>query len=263
MKIVTWNVNSLRARMPVVLRWLEEADPDIVLLQETKVQDDAFPFGELEHLPYNLEIWGQKTYNGVAILSKFPLESVERGLPFETGDPLQEEARYIQAFTGGVLVASVYVPNGQAVGHERYVAKERFMKALAKQMTQGLAQEVPLMLGGDFNITPGDTDVYDPKAWHERILCSTPERQWLRELVYQGFVDPLQTHLDPAAEKNPYTWWDYRSRGWERGDGLRIDHLLLSPQASDLMQGVGVDQHVRGWEKPSDHAPVWVTLEKV
>ncbi|MGL4825611.1 MAG: exodeoxyribonuclease III [Alphaproteobacteria bacterium] len=261
MKVATWNVNSIRARLPLVLKWLEEAAPDVVLFQETKVQDEAFPFQEFEHLPYNVQVFGQKTYNGIAIFSKFTLEDVVCGLPtLEGKDPLCQEARYLQAFTGGMQVASIYVPNGQAVGHEKYEAKHRFMKALTQHVGNLFHQEVPLILGGDFNITPGDCDVYDAKAWREKILCSTPERQWLRELVYQGFTDPLQIHLDPAPEKNVFTWWDYRSGGWERGDGLRIDHLLLSPQACDRLAEAGVDQHVRGWDKTSDHAPVWAVF---
>jgi len=251
MKIATWNVNSIRSRLAVLLDWLREERPDIVLLQETKVEDAHFPREPLEDLGYNLGMWGQKTYNGVAILSRFPLEDLSTSL-----SPELQEARYIEAFTGGFRVASIYVPNGQEVGSPKYAVKEAFFKALQKRAQELLAYDEALILGGDYNVAPGDADVWDPQAWRERILCSTPERQWFRSLVYLGLTDALD-HVPPDGDaKNPYTWWDYRQQGFARQHGLRIDHLLLSPLAADRLQNVQVGTFWRGVEKTSDHAPL-------
>ena len=253
MKIATWNVNSVRARLPVVLAWLEEERPDIVLLQETKVEDSAFPREPLEDLGYNIALCGQKTYNGVAIMSRFPFDEVITRLP--SWD--QEEARYIEAFTGGFRVASIYVPNGQEVDSPKYRIKETFMGTLAPHVQKLLTYDEALVLGGDYNIAPSDRDVHDPEAWHEKILCSTPERQWLRSLMYLGLTDPLDSGAQGGVgQKNPFTWWDYRAQGFTRNQGLRIDHLLLGPLAADLLQDVTVGSRWRGVDKASDHAPV-------
>lgn len=256
LSVVTWNVNSLRARLENVLRFLKKKMPDIVLLQETKVQDEAFPSDPLEDLGYNIVMFGQKSYNGVAILSRTPLEEIKKGLP-TLGEG--QDARYLEAFTGGLRVASIYVPNGEAVGHTKFHNKERFFTALKDHLATSLRQEEPLIWGGDYNVAPTDTDVYDPKVWRERILCSTPERTWLRSLLTQGLVDPLDQAAE-AGQCNPFTWWDYRTRGFDHDRGLRIDHLLLSPWTANRLQKAWVEKNVRGWDKPSDHAPVMLSL---
>ncbi len=248
--IATWNINSIRMRLPLLLSWLKETAPDIVLLQETKTTDDQFPREAIEDLQYNIAMSGQKSYNGVAILSKFPLEDVARGIPgFE-----DDQARYLEAVTGGVRVASVYVPNGMAVGSEKYAYKLDFLKYLYAHTQTLLTYDEAFLLGGDFNIAPTDQDVYDPQEWHEQILCSTPERARLRSLVYLGLTDALRALH--AEEKDLYTWWDYRGGAWQNNYGLRIDHLLLSPQMADRLKEAYVDKKIRGVEKSSDHAPV-------
>jgi len=248
--IATWNINSIRTRLPLLLAWLKESNPDVVLLQETKTQDDQFPREEIEDLHYNIAISGQKSYNGVAILSKFPLEDVTRGIPeFE-----DDQARYIEAVTQGIRVASIYVPNGSAVGTDKYEYKLRFLKHLYVHTQNLLTYDEAFVLGGDFNIAPTDQDVYDPDEWHEKILCSTPEREGLRSLLYLGLTDALRM-LHPD-QKDLYTWWDYRGGSWQNNFGLRIDHLLLSPQAADHLKEGTVDKSIRALEKSSDHAPV-------
>lgn len=251
---VTWNINSIRMRMPFLLIWLKEKGPDVVLLQETKVTDEHFPREEIENLHYNIATYGQKSYNGVAILSKFPIEDVTRGIPgFE-----HDQARYIEAVIKGTRVASVYVPNGMAVETDKYAYKLEFLNHLYKHTQKLLTHEESFLLGGDFNIAPQDEDVYDPQEWHEKILCSTPEREGLRALMYLGLTDALRA-LHPQ-ENDLYTWWDYRGGAWQNNEGLRIDHFLLSPQAADCLKDTFVDKIVRGLEKASDHAPVWCAL---
>ena len=251
---VTWNINSIRVRLPFLLSWLKEKGPDVVLLQETKVTDEQFPREEIENLHYNIATYGQKSYNGVAILSKFPIEDVTRGIPgFE-----HDQARYIEAVIRGTRVASVYVPNGMAVGSDKYDYKLEFLNHLNRHTQKLLTYEEVFLLGGDFNIAPQDEDVYDPQEWHEKILCSTPEREGLRALIYLGLTDALRA-LHPH-EHDLYTWWDYRGGAWQNNEGLRIDHFLLSPQATDCLKDTFVDKEVRGLEKASDHAPVCCQL---
>ncbi|WP_010302416.1 exodeoxyribonuclease III [Candidatus Odyssella thessalonicensis] len=254
MKIVTWNVNSIRARLENITTWLRENHPDVVLLQETKCQNHDFPQEAIEDCGYNIAIHGQKSYNGVAILSKFPLEDISCGLPTFADD---EQARYIEAVTNGVRVASVYVPNGGDVGSDKYHYKLSFLAALKDHLKATLLYEEAFVIGGDYNIAPTDDDVNDPKGWHEQILCSTPERKSLRAILNLGYSDAIRLH---HHDKGPYTWWDYRSGSWAKDDGLRIDLLLLSPQAVDRLAGAGVDREPRGLEKASDHAPTWCTL---
>jgi len=248
--IATWNINSIRMRLPLLLTWLKETAPDIVLLQETKTPDDQFPREEIENLHYNIALSGQKSYNGVAILSKFPLEDVTPGIPGFTDD----QTRYIEAVTKGIRVASVYVPNGTAVGSDKYEYKLTFLKHLYAHTQTLLTYDEAFVLGGDFNIAPTDQDVYDPEEWHEKILCSTPEREGLRSLVYLGLTDALRA-LHPQ-QNDLYTWWDYRGGSWQNNFGLRIDHMLLSPQAADHLKEAFVNKDVRATEKSSDHAPV-------
>lgn len=248
--LATWNINSIRMRMPLLLSWLKETAPDIVLLQETKVMDDQFPREEIENLNYNIACYGQKSYNGVAILSKFPIEDVTQAIPGFKDD----QARYIEAVIKGVRVASIYVPNGMAVGSDKYAYKLDFLSHLYTHTQTLLTYDEAFVLGGDFNVAPTDQDVYDPQEWHEQILCSTPERESFRSLVYLGLVDALR-ELHPQ-ERELYTWWDYRGGAWQNNFGLRIDHLLLSPQAAGNLKNVFVDKKVREVEKASDHAPV-------
>ncbi|MBS0272697.1 MAG: exodeoxyribonuclease III [Proteobacteria bacterium] len=250
MKIATWNINSIRTRLPNLVTWLKETSPDVVLLQETKVTDDQFPLEDLETLHYNVSFHGQKSYNGVAILSKFPIEDVTCGIPlFE-----DEQARYIEAVIKGMRIASVYVPNGMAVGSDKYLYKLDFLERLYKHIQTLLTYDEKLILGGDFNIAPQDQDVYDPQEWHEQVLCSTPEREKFRSLVYLGLTDALRAMY--PLEKELYTWWDYRAGSWQNNFGLRIDHFLLSPQAADTLTEAYVEKAVRGLDKTSDHAPV-------
>lgn len=271
MKIATFNVNSIRARIEHVLSFVKENDIDVLLLQETKVEDQAFPLDPLEDAGYNVACFGQKSYNGVAILSRFPLEEVRRGfvsqhtahhpsLPNTTSNPIFQDARYIEAFTGGLFVASVYVPNGEEVGHAKYNAKLLFLDALTLHIKQRMRIYDHLVLGGDFNVAPTPYDVYDPKLWNDtRILCSTKERQAYRKLLFSGLYDPL-AKVTTNAGHNAFTWWDYRSKGFDSNNGLRIDHLLLSPNAAENLQDAGVARDVRAVERPSDHAPVWATF---
>lgn len=256
MKIITWNVNSIRSRLEHLLLVLKNERPDIVLLQELKALEDQVPCEEIETLGYNVAIWGQKTFNGVAILSKYLLEDIQRGIP---GNDDDGQARYIEAVTNGVRVASVYVPNGEAPGTDKYSYKLAFLDKLAAHAQTLLTYDEKLIIGGDYNVAPQDGDVHDPKAWHEKILCSTPEREHFRRLLYLGFTDALRA-LHPH-DKDLFTWWDYRGGSWPANKGLRIDHLLLSPQAADVLESSEVNITPRGWEKASDHAPVTCELK--
>jgi exodeoxyribonuclease-3 len=254
MKIVTWNVNSIRARLDNVLDWLKESQPDVVLLQELKCEEGAFPRGPIEDLGYNIAIAGQKTYNGVAILAKSPIEDITRGLPTFQED---DHSRYIEAVVGTTRVASVYVPNGQAVGTDKYHYKLTFLERLRQHLASILLFEEAIVIGGDYNIAPEDRDVSQPELWQGEILCSPKERQQFQSLLHLGYYDALRLHHEGAG---PSTWWDYRSGAWQNDQGLRIDHFLLSPLAVDLAQASGVDRGPRAKEKASDHAPVWCVL---
>jgi exodeoxyribonuclease-3 len=253
MKIVTWNINSVRARIEILLRWLQETTPDVVLLQETKCLEEQFPREPIEDLGYNIAVVGQKSYNGVAILSKKPIEDISTRLPgFD-----RDEARYIEAVVGHVRVASIYVPNGQDIGTEKFFQKLAFFKALKDHASTLLSYGEPCVWGGDYNVAPTNDDVYDPEKFQNRLLVSPEERAGFRSLCHLGFVDAVRQIKN---QERFYTWWDYRQGSFEKDHGLRIDHLLLSPEASDLLTSVGVDRFTRAWDKPSDHAPVWCTL---
>ena len=262
MKIVSWNVNSIRARLPHVLDYLRLELPDVLLLQETKTVNETFPQEAIEDMGYSCCIFGQKSYNGVAILAKGNIEDPVYGLPgFD--DP---QARYLEAYIDGrIKVASIYVPNGEEVGAEKYAYKLRFLEALNAHVDTLLLDATPWAMGGDFNIAPGDADVYDAKLWHDgRILCSPPERGAFRQLLHKGLTDGLR-HCHPVnteAGHDLFTWWNYRTRGWENGQGLRIDHFLLSPQAADILTDAGVHTTPRSWVRPSDHAPIWVDVRR-
>jgi len=255
MKIVTWNVNSIRARLPRLLPWLEEVSPEVVCLQETKVVDELFPREPIEDLGYEIVTFGQKTYNGVAILSTRTIDDVQRGLGDERFD---HEARVIGATIVDVMVLNLYVVNGKEVGCDKYEHKLAWLDRLAELVTERYDMGEKVVLTGDFNITFDDKDVYNPERWHERILCSTPEREVLTQLMETGLQDSLRTfHPDGGV----YTWWDFRRRGFEQGNkGLRIDHLLMSPPALAVCTAVEVDRDMRAGPKPSDHAPVTATL---
>jgi exodeoxyribonuclease-3 len=254
--IATWNVNSVKARLSHLLDWLKNSRPDIVLLQELKCVDDAFPAMEIEELGYNIAVHGQKTYNGVAILSKFPLEDVRKGLP---GDDTDEQARYIEAvasFSGhAVRVASVYVPNGQTADSDKFQYKLRFLNRLVTHSKTLVEYQEMLVIGGDYNIAPSDADVHNPKAWEGSVLTNDDVRRQFRRLCNTGLFDAFRL-LHPDATENHFSWWDYRAGAFARNDGLRIDHLMLSSIASDKLVSCEVAKDVRALEKASDHAPV-------
>ncbi len=253
-KIASWNVNSIKARLPNLLQWLGEADPDVLLLQETKSLDETFPRAALEDLGYNLETCGQKSYNGVAILAKRPLEDVRTGLP---GDESDEQARYIEAVTDGIRVASIYLPNGNPVSSGKYTYKLSWMDRLVAHAATLLDYEEAVVLGGDYNIVPADRDVYDPKGWRDDALCRTEARARFRAMLHSGYVEAYRT-LHP--DRRAYTFWDYQAGRWQRGEGLRIDHFLLSPEAADRLDACEIDIDPRGRTKASDHTPIWCRL---
>jgi exodeoxyribonuclease-3 len=256
--IATFNVNSIKARMANLLAWLDAHPIDVLLLQETKTINEQFPAMELEERGYNLAIHGQKTYNGVAICSKFPIDDVITRLP---GDDADEQARYIEAVISlrgaAIRVASAYVPNGQSPDSDKFPYKLRFLERLHEHWQSRLTLRELAVLGGDFNNCPFPIDVHDPKALDGTICYHPAERERLRALLYSGFSDAFRV-AHPMAQE--YSFWDYRANSFERGHGYRIDHLLLSPVAADLLQTCVIDQHTRAQEKASDHAPVVATL---
>jgi exodeoxyribonuclease-3 len=259
MKLATWNVNSIKARTDAVTAWLKEAEPDVVCLQELKCTDDAFPAEPFEALGYNCAVHGQKTYNGVAILSKRPMEDVSPRLPGGDGD---EQARYIEAVipvkTGVVRVASIYAPNGNPVNSDKFPYKLEWLKRLKAHAAKLLKLEEPLALMGDFNVIPTPDDVWDPKVWENDALYQPESRAALRAIEYLGFTDAFRAC---HAETHQYTFWDYQGGAWAKDHGIRIDHILLSPQAADRLKACGIDKKVRAGEKPSDHVPVWCELK--
>ena len=254
MRIVTWNVNSIRARMPRVLEFLERQNPDVVCLQETKVVDELFPKDDIEGLGYQIAYHGQKTYNGVAILSKRPIEDVVMGIPGKEHHP---EARVIAAKVEDVMLLDLYVVNGRKVGCDKYDYKLEWMSDVAEYVKESFPMTEKVVVTGDFNVTFDDRDVYDPAKWEGKIHCSDPERAALAQIMEPGLSDALRKHNQDAGV---YTWWDFRTRGFKRGNGLRIDHFLLSPPAMEACSSVEVDLLARDGEKPSDHAPVICTL---
>jgi exodeoxyribonuclease-3 len=254
LKIATWNVNSIRQRLEHLTCWLSQTACDILLVQETKCQDVHFPRTHIEDLGYNIAIYGQKTFNGVAVFSKFPIEDVVVGLPTFAEDP---QARYVEVFTGGVRVASVYVPNGQSVGSDKYAYKLAFLEKLQAHLAHLRSWNENVIIGGDFNIAPTDRDVNDPAAWQGHVLCSPLERTAFQTLLSVGYGDVYRT-LHP--EQPGFSWWDYRSGALRKNDGVRIDHLLASTNCLGAITACDVDKGPRMNDKPSDHAPVWCTL---
>jgi exodeoxyribonuclease-3 len=254
MRIATWNVNSVKARLPNVVEWLRAASPDVLLLQEIKCQDDGFPLLEFQVEGYQCAVHGQKSYNGVAILSKLPLTDVARGLPEACDD---QQSRWIEATVGGWRVASLYLPNGNPAPGEKFDYKLAWMRRLISHAKRLLAAEVPLVLAGDYNVCPTDDDVYDPANWQMDALCRPESRALFRELVNLGLTEAFRA-LHPEAGR--YSFWDYQAGAWPRDHGLRIDHILLSPQAADRLVACDIDKGPRGKDKASDHTPVWVEL---
>lgn len=256
--IATWNVNSVRQRLEHLLAWLKLHQPDVVCLQELKTVEEGFPKAEIEDAGYNCAVLGQKGFNGVAILSRLPLEDVRRGLP---GDDADEQSRYIEATVthpkGVVRVASIYLPNGNPVPGDKYTYKLAWMERLHAHAKTLLALEEPLVLAGDYNVIPDARDAKDPKAWVNDALYLPQTREAFRKLESLGLTDALRATTD-AGET--YTFWDYQAGAWQRNNGIRIDHFLLSPQALDKLSEVIIDKEERARDKPSDHVPVRAIL---
>lgn len=258
MRIATWNINSVRQRLDLLLEFLQTSSPDILCLQEIKCMDDAFPREAIESAGYQVIVHGQKTFNGVAILSKLPLDDVRRGLP---GDDTDEQARYIEAvvpYGSGVLrVASIYLPNGNPVGTEKYPYKLAWMKRLQLHAKSLLALEEPLVLAGDYNVIPNAQDVHDPAVWSEDALFLPETRAAFQSLVNMGLTDAFRAC---DRDEKLYTFWDYQAGAWPKNNGIRIDHHLLSPQAADRLQTAFIEKEWRARDKPSDHVPVIAVL---
>ena len=253
MKLATWNVNSLKVRLRHLTDWLAQSRCDVVCLQETKLEDGKFPVAELEAAGYRASFCGQKTYNGVAILASAPIEEVSSGIPGFA----DEQKRVIAGTVGGVRIVCLYAPNGQAVGSEKYDYKLRWYAALRQWLAAELARYPRLAVLGDLNVAPEDRDVHDPKAWEGQVLVSEPERAAFRELLALGFKDSFRLFDQP--EKS-FSWWDYRMMGFRRNAGLRIDHILLSPELAAGCKASAIDKAPRKLERPSDHAPVTADL---
>ncbi len=258
MRIATWNVNSLRQRIGHLEDWLREAQPDVVCLQEIKCQEEAFPKAEIEGMGYNVAVLGQKTFNGVAILSKKPFDEVIRGLP---GDPADEQARYLEAVisteSGVVRVASIYLPNGNPAPGDKYTYKLAWMDRLIEHVRGLLELEEPLVLAGDYNVIPEPRDAKDPSLWLTDALFLPQTRAKFRSLINLGLTEALRATTDDGGL---YTFWDYQAGAWQRNNGIRIDHLLLSSQAADRLESVTIDKDMRSREKPSDHVPIRIDL---
>jgi len=253
MKLVTWNVNSLKVRLPHVLEWLQTNPVDVLCLQETKLTDDKFPIAEINAAGYQVVFSGQKTYNGVAILSRHPISDVVKNNPLFP----DEQQRIIAATISGVRIVCAYIPNGQSVGSDKYEYKLRWLDGLINWLASELQQHPKLALLGDYNIAPEDADVHDPAAWEGQVLVSEPERAAFKKLCALNLQDAFR--LFPQAEKL-YSWWDYRQMAFRRNRGMRIDHILLSPPLSAICTTCEIDKLPRKWEQPSDHTPVIATL---
>jgi exodeoxyribonuclease-3 len=259
MRIATWNVNSIRQRVDNMVAWLAERSPDIVCLQEIKCMDDAFPREVFEQLGYNVAVHGQKTFNGVALLSKHPFDEVTPGL---IGDKADVQARFLEALVStksGVLrVVSLYLPNGNPPDTEKYAYKISWMDRLIAFSRERLKLEEPFVLAGDFNVIPTAADAANPAAWTGDALFLPKTREKFRTLLNLGLTDAIRAVSD---DPGLYSFWDYQAGSWAKNNGIRIDHLLCSPQAADRLTDAGIDRHVRGWDKPSDHVPVYVDLD--
>jgi len=259
MKIATWNINGVKARIENLVAWLKESQPDIVCLQEIKTVDEGFPRAEVEALGYHVETHGQRGFNGVAILSKLPFDEVNRGLP---GDEEDDQSRFIEGVfsTGrGVLrVVSLYLPNGNPISEDRkFGYKLRWMARLERWAAERLRLEEPLVLTGDYNVIPEKEDAKRWQDWVNDALFQPESRQAFRRLLSLGFTESIRSVTDAP---DVYTFWDYQAGAWQKNNGIRIDHLLLSPEAANVLRAASVEKHVRSWEKPSDHVPVVIDL---
>lgn len=259
MKIATFNINGIKARLEALTAWLTEAAPDVVCLQEIKSPDENFPGAHFEAMGYRVETHGQKSFNGVAILSRLPLEDVTRGLP---GDADDAQARWIEATVVGpkrrVRLAGLYLPNGNPAPGPKYDYKLAFMDRMKSRAAELLATEMPLVLCGDYNVIPQPEDAARPEVWASDALYLPQTRAAYRRLLALGLTDAFRARNPKPGQ---YSFWDFQAGAWERNNGIRIDHHLLSPQAADLLTGAQIDKAVRGGERPSDHVPVWITLE--
>ena len=254
MKIASWNVNSLKVRLPHLLDWLAEARPDVLCLQELKLEDDKFPLAEIEAAGYHAAFAGQKTYNGVALLARQPIAEVQINNPRHP----DEQKRLIAGTVGDVRVVCAYMPNGQEVGSDKYAYKLAWLAALAEWLGDELTRHPKLALCGDYNIAPDDRDVHAPQAWAGKILCSEPERAAFRRFLDLGLTDSFRLFEQPERS---FSWWDYRMLGFQKNLGLRIDHVLLSAPLAAACTAAGIDRAPRKRERPSDHAPVWAVLD--
>jgi exodeoxyribonuclease-3 len=255
MRIATFNVNGIAARLPRLLEWLESRKPDVACLQEVKCVDERFPAADIEALGYHVLVHGQKSFNGVAILSREPAIEVQRGLP---GDDADEQARYLEADVNGVRIASIYLPNGNPQPGPKFDYKLAWMKRLEARAAMLLASETPTVLAGDYNVAPEDRDVFSMQAMANDALVQPESRAALRRIVHQGWTEALRA-VHPADD-HLYTFWDYQAGCWPRNAGLRIDHFLLCPRVADRLTNATVDREARGAEKASDHAPVWIEI---
>ena len=258
MKIATFNINGIKARIAALPEWLEEVQPDVALLQEIKSVDENFPRELFEDMGYNIETHGQKSFNGVAILSKLPLEDVSRGLP---GDESDEQARWIEATVVGkqaIRICGLYLPNGNPTPGPKYDYKLAWMERLHARAQALLADETPFLMAGDYNIIPQDEDARRPKAWQEDALARPESRAAYRRLQNLGLTEAFRARVQGPEH---YSFWDYQAGAWNKDDGIRIDHFLLSPAVADILLDCQIDKHVRAKEKPSDHVPVWVELD--
>jgi exodeoxyribonuclease III len=257
MIVATFNINGIKARIEALPRWLEKARPDVVCLQEIKSVDEAFPRGLFEDMGYSVETHGQKGFNGVALLSRLPLEDVSRGLP---GDETDEQARWIEATVVGsrpVRICGLYLPNGNPAPGPKYDYKLAWMARMEARIRALLALEEPFLCAGDYNVIPQEEDAAKPQAWLEDALFLPQTRAAYRRILNLGMTEAFRARIQGPGH---YSFWDYQAGAWERNNGIRIDHLLLSPQAADLLSGVEIDKQVRGEDKPSDHVPVSITL---
>ncbi len=258
MKIATFNINGIKARHQALSDWLDEAQPDVALLQEIKSVDEGFPREMFEDKGYNVETHGQKGFNGVAILSKYPLEDVTRGLP---GDDEDEQARWIEATVVGkraVRLCGLYLPNGNPAPGPKYDYKLSWMERLKARAEALLESEEPALMAGDYNVIPQSEDAAKPEQWTEDALYRPETRAAFRRILNLGFTEAFRARVQGPGH---YSFWDYQAGAWQKNNGIRIDHLLLTPQAADMMTGCGIDKEIRDREKPSDHVPVWIELD--
>ena len=255
MRIASWNVNSIKARLNIVTGWLTSDPCDVLLIQETKSQDVNFPIDAFQAMAWHVAFHGQKSYNGVAIASRFPMEDIVMGLE---GDAEDEQARYMEATINGFRVATIYLPNGNPAPGPKFDYKLGWMARLEARALALLNDEKPVILGGDFNVIPDDIDCYDPAGWAGDALTRPESRSAFRSLLHKGYADALRS-LNPSGVF--YSYWDYQAGAWNKNNGIRIDHILLSPACADVLIDTGIDKNIRAREKPSDHVPIWVELK--